>query len=533
MRPGVTIAADASDANFSGPASRRAWPKMIASLRGNALPIAITIGSLCAGAIYTWFAGEDVNWDWQNYHEYNVWAVLNGRYDTDALPAGFQTYFNPAVYFPVYFLRHLLPPPSGLLIIGAVHGLNLALVYWLSRVLLQNAATIGAVSASILIAAFGPMTLSEVGTSFSDILTALPVLAGFILILKADRAPAARYLLAGLLLGGRGRAEADQRRVRFGCRRGGSCVDPSAAGDDLPRPGRCARRPCDRRRVEPDAVAGNGQPDFPAVQRRVPVQGAGAEQHHGHAVFAARLLGRAGVSVLLAARRQPQFGISVPRCALCRRDGADAGRHCRAGCKTHSDFHAPGCSVLRHLRRFLCGVALAVFDPALRHRAGAAVRAADRAAARARDGACIRENLKRRRCVGSHSHRAVVAAGRLVAASLVRALPAENFGAARAARDLLSAGQARSPMSRRSSPRNRGSIRSPTSPCRCCRTAGSTAASAPGSKIRCRAARGNCTFAASRSARTCCSATILRSMHPNRASKSKAHSLGPRSRRAR
>jgi hypothetical protein len=201
MRPGVTIAADASDANFSGPASHRAWPKMIASLRGNALPIAITIGSLCAGAIYTWIAGEDVNWDWQNYHEYNVWAVLNGRYDTDALPAGFQTYFNPAVYFPVYFLRHLLPPPAGLVIIGAVHGLNLALVYWLSRVLLRNAASVGAVSASILIAAFGPMTLSETGTSFSDILTALPVIAGFILILSADRSPAARYLLAGLLLG--------------------------------------------------------------------------------------------------------------------------------------------------------------------------------------------------------------------------------------------------------------------------------------------------------------------------------------------
>jgi hypothetical protein len=174
---------------------------MIAGLRGNALPIAVTIGALLAGAVYTWLIGEDANWDWQNYHEYNVWAVLNGRYDTDAMPAGFQTYFNPAVYFPVYALRHLLPTSVGLVLIGAVHGLNLALIYWLTRVLLGNASTIAALGASILIAAFGPMTLSEVGTSFSDILTALPIIAGFTLILSSDGSQRLRTLLAGLLLG--------------------------------------------------------------------------------------------------------------------------------------------------------------------------------------------------------------------------------------------------------------------------------------------------------------------------------------------
>jgi Glycosyltransferase family 87 len=201
MRPSVTIAADAAGTNLGRPVSDGILQKIIARLRGNALPIAITLGALLAGAIYTLIAGEDANWDWQNYHDYNVWAALNGRYDTDALPAGFQTYFNPAVYFPVYALRHLLPPPYGLAIIGAVHGLNLVLIYWLTRVLLGNKASFSAVAASILIAALGPMTLSEVGTSFSDILTALPIVAGFILILSADESHRLRYLLAGLLLG--------------------------------------------------------------------------------------------------------------------------------------------------------------------------------------------------------------------------------------------------------------------------------------------------------------------------------------------
>ena len=146
--------------------------------------------------------GEDANWDWQNYHEYNVWAVINGRYDIDAIPAGFQTYFNPVVYFPWYYLRHFLPPPYGGLIMGAVHGLNLALVWRLSRVLLGIAANGLTVAASVLLAAFGPMTLSEVGTSFSDILTALPIVAGVTLILAAEQTQRARTLfLAGLLLG--------------------------------------------------------------------------------------------------------------------------------------------------------------------------------------------------------------------------------------------------------------------------------------------------------------------------------------------
>jgi hypothetical protein len=97
-------------------------------------------------------------------------------------------------------LRHLLPLPYGMVIIGAVHGLNLLLIYFLVRVLLREAATATAIGVSILIAAVGPMTLSEVGTSFSDILTALPIVAGCILILSADARPG-RFVLAGLLIG--------------------------------------------------------------------------------------------------------------------------------------------------------------------------------------------------------------------------------------------------------------------------------------------------------------------------------------------
>ena len=82
----MTHAAEIADADPASPADR-AWQTPL--LQTSVLvPMSIALGSLLAGAIYTWFIGEDVNWDWLNYHEYNVWAVINDRYGIDAMPAG-------------------------------------------------------------------------------------------------------------------------------------------------------------------------------------------------------------------------------------------------------------------------------------------------------------------------------------------------------------------------------------------------------------------------------------------------------------
>ena len=197
--------------------------------------MAIALGSLLAGAIYTWFIGEDVNWDWQNYHEYNVWAVINGRYGLDALPAGFQTYFNPTVYFPVYYLRHLLPLPYGLMIMGAVHGLNLLLIYFLVRVLLREAATASAIGA------VDPDCRGRADDAFGS---------GHELLRHSHRAsdsgrlhpdPVGGWIASWTLRSRRPadrrsrRAEADQCRLCARCRRRRARRQPAAKGNALPR----------------------------------------------------------------------------------------------------------------------------------------------------------------------------------------------------------------------------------------------------------------------------------------------------------
>ena len=169
--------------------------------RRNLSVAAVIVGSLLSGALYAWFSGEDINWDWLNYHEYGAFALLNARFDSDVAPGGFQTFLNPLVYVPAYLLRHHIGAPFWGILLGAIHGLNLALVWWVSRLLLGTAASAWAILASVLIASFGPMTLSEVGTSFADILCALPVIAGFGLILSASEEHSARLVTAGLLIG--------------------------------------------------------------------------------------------------------------------------------------------------------------------------------------------------------------------------------------------------------------------------------------------------------------------------------------------
>jgi hypothetical protein len=184
---------------------------MIVARKVPAMPLVslvAVLGSLLAGALFALYAGEDINWDWQNYHDYAGFALLNGRFDVDVAPGGFQSYLNPLVYVLPYVLRHGVGAPWWGVVLGALHGLNLALIYWTARNLLDEKTGLLGALAAVAIAACGPMTLSEVGTSFADIQTSLPIIAG-VALMFADgsqgqgqpQTQTRRLLFAGLLMG--------------------------------------------------------------------------------------------------------------------------------------------------------------------------------------------------------------------------------------------------------------------------------------------------------------------------------------------
>ena len=65
---------------------------------------------LAAGAASLW-TGLDANWDLKNYHYYNAYAFLNGRLGWDIAPAQIQTYHNPLLDLPFYFLVNAIASP--------------------------------------------------------------------------------------------------------------------------------------------------------------------------------------------------------------------------------------------------------------------------------------------------------------------------------------------------------------------------------------------------------------------------------------
>ncbi len=150
--------------------------------------------------------GKDLNWDFLNYHLYAGFAASGARIGADVLPASIQSYLVPYAYVPIYWMTAWAWPSWVVCaVLGALHGINLVLVLAIARLLplpedykLRRFALFMAVA----LAAVTPIFVLELGTSFIDISTSIPVLAGVLLFLLA--VPEMRLgtlALAGALIG--------------------------------------------------------------------------------------------------------------------------------------------------------------------------------------------------------------------------------------------------------------------------------------------------------------------------------------------
>jgi len=154
--------------------------------------------------------GQDVSWDLRNYHFYNPYMLLTGRFKYDVLPAQIQTFFNPLIDVPffvaVYYLK--LPPIVVGFLMGGFHGLNQWLVHLITYHSLDKVSERYRITLSIAAAItsiFGAAYISELGTSIGDNTTSVFVLGGLFFIVsslgKNLPIPSKNILLAGFLLG--------------------------------------------------------------------------------------------------------------------------------------------------------------------------------------------------------------------------------------------------------------------------------------------------------------------------------------------
>jgi hypothetical protein len=66
---------------------------------------------LLMGAAASRLMRQDANWDLKNYHFYNAWAFVHGRLGWDLAPAQLQTFHNPILDLPFYWMVAADWPP--------------------------------------------------------------------------------------------------------------------------------------------------------------------------------------------------------------------------------------------------------------------------------------------------------------------------------------------------------------------------------------------------------------------------------------
>ncbi len=134
--------------------------------------------------------GVDANWDLYNYHLYNPYAFLDGRLARDLAPAGLQTYFSPLLDLSFYLPSRYLPTIVVAFAMGCLHGLVFLPLVSIARQVLADLPECARNRAALLLAIAGVLTgnfLSELGNSMGDNLTALLVLSGVALLMRASQ----------------------------------------------------------------------------------------------------------------------------------------------------------------------------------------------------------------------------------------------------------------------------------------------------------------------------------------------------------
>jgi len=156
-----------------------------------------------------WYAaarGQDFNYDQQNYHIGIPFLLAHGMFWESVAPAGIASYLNPyALEIQFFAIRHL----SGIgfaVTLAVVQSSAFMIAGLISADIAKLASGSRAVAFGLLgfaLSLLAPMPLSQAGTTFTDLTTAVPVLAAYALLLTRGRwfSPLTSAALAGALLG--------------------------------------------------------------------------------------------------------------------------------------------------------------------------------------------------------------------------------------------------------------------------------------------------------------------------------------------
>ena len=134
--------------------------------------------------------GQDANWDFRNYHWYNAYAFLNGRYGFDLLPSQTPYFYNPTLDVPFFLLATHVPAIVAGYVLGWVQGLNFVLLFLLAYAVIPIAESKHKVLACAVLSGTGMLGgegMAELGTSFYDNVTSLGLFTSALLVVRYHR----------------------------------------------------------------------------------------------------------------------------------------------------------------------------------------------------------------------------------------------------------------------------------------------------------------------------------------------------------
>jgi hypothetical protein len=163
-----------------------------------------------AFGIWSLWLGQDANWDLQNYHWYNAYALLHWRFDQDIAPASIQSYQSPLFDVPWYLLAQIAPARVVGFVIGVIHSANFLLIYAISLRTLPVINKIEREITAIVLSVIGflsVVTVNLIGTTFNDLIVSAGELWSLLLAINVltrgeeKSHTLQRTLVAGLPLG--------------------------------------------------------------------------------------------------------------------------------------------------------------------------------------------------------------------------------------------------------------------------------------------------------------------------------------------
>ena len=163
---------------------------------------------LLASGVASILARQDANWDLGNYHLYNPWAWMTGRYGHDLAPAQLQTYHNPLLDVPFYAMIAADWPPRAIaFVMGLPAGVAAFFVLKLATLAFAGIAaplSAVAIACATAIGVTGANGRAMLGSTMNEWQVAALVMAALWLV-AAERALGrgrlAPFALAGVLVG--------------------------------------------------------------------------------------------------------------------------------------------------------------------------------------------------------------------------------------------------------------------------------------------------------------------------------------------